>query len=81
MLDPSDFETVTLFSGSGEILFSTEDGNIGQRFAGERGSIRNAFRGEPQAQLVDDTLSVLVGTAIPLRRREHRRSGAVAACG
>ena len=36
VLDPSDFDTVTLFSGSGEILFSTEDGNIGQRFAGER---------------------------------------------
>src|SRR5687767_10565782 len=65
VLDPSDFETVTLFSGSGEILFSTEDGNIGQRFVGERGRIRTAFRGEPQARLVDDTLSVLVGLRFP----------------
>jgi hypothetical protein len=32
--DASDFETVTLYSGSGEILFSTEDGLIGQRLAG-----------------------------------------------
>ena len=65
VLDPSDFDTVTLFSGSGEILFSTEDGNIGQRFAGERARIRTAFRGEPQARLVDDTLSVLVGLRFP----------------
>ena len=65
VLDPSDFETVTLFSSSGEILFSTEDGNIGQRFVGERPRIRAAFRGEPQARLIDDTLSVLVGLRFP----------------
>jgi signal transduction histidine kinase len=65
VLDPSDFETVTLFSGSGEILFSTEDGNIGQRLAGERQRVRAAFRGQPQARLVDHTLSVLVGLRFP----------------
>jgi hypothetical protein len=65
VLDPSDFETVTLFSGSGEILFSTEDGNIGQRLAGERPRIRSAFQGQPQARLVDNTLSVLVGLRFP----------------
>ena len=65
VLDPSDFDTVTLFSSSGEILFSTEDGNIGQRLAGERPRIRTAFRGEPQARLIDDTLSVLVGLRFP----------------
>jgi hypothetical protein len=65
VLDPSDFETVTLFSGSGEILFSTEDGNIGQRLAGERLRIKAAFRGQPQARLVDHTLSVLVGLRFP----------------
>jgi signal transduction histidine kinase len=65
VLDSSDFETVTLFSASGEILFSTEDGNIGQRLAGERTRIRNAFRGEPQARLTDGTLSVLVGLRFP----------------
>src|SRR5688572_1256846 len=31
VFDPSDFETVTLFAANGEILFSTDDGNIGQR--------------------------------------------------
>jgi chromosome segregation ATPase len=65
VLDPSDFETVTLFSSSGEILFSTEDGNIGQRLDGERPRIRSAFRGEPQSRLIDDTLSVLVGLRFP----------------
>ncbi|HUF59665.1 MAG TPA: hypothetical protein VMR89_09325 [Actinomycetota bacterium] len=65
VLDPSDFETVTLFSSSGEILFSTEDGNIGQRLDGERPRIRTAFRGEPQSRLIDDTLSVLVGLRFP----------------
>jgi hypothetical protein len=65
VLDPSDFDTVTLFSASGEILFSTEDGNIGQRLAGERPRIRTAFRGEPQARLIDETLSVLVGLRFP----------------
>ena len=65
VVDPSDFETVTLFSASGEILFSTEDGNIGQRLAGERQRIKSAFRGQPQARLVDHTLSVLVGLRFP----------------
>jgi hypothetical protein len=65
VLDPSDFTTVTLFSGSGKILFSTEDGNIGQQLSGERRRIRNAFRGQPQSRLIDGTLSVLVGLRFP----------------
>jgi len=65
VLDPSDFETVTLFASSGVILFSTEDGNIGHRLTGERARIRAAFRGEPQALLIDDTLSVTVGLRFP----------------
>jgi hypothetical protein len=65
VFDPSDFETVTLFAPTGEILFSTEDGNIGQRLTGERERIRAAFRGRPQAQLIDDTLLVTVGLRFP----------------
>jgi signal transduction histidine kinase len=65
VLDPSDFNTVTLFSATGEILFSTEDGNIGQHLAGERQRIRMAFRGQPQSRLIDGTLSVLVGLRFP----------------
>jgi signal transduction histidine kinase len=65
VLDPSDFTTVTLFSASGEILFSTEDGNIGHQLSGERRRIRNAFRGQPQSRLIEGTLSVLVGLRFP----------------
>jgi hypothetical protein len=65
VLDPSEFETVTLFSASGQILFSTEDGTIGQRLTGERARIRAAYRVEPQARLVGDTLSVMVGLHFP----------------
>jgi hypothetical protein len=65
VFDPSDFEAVTLFAASGEILFSTDDGNIGQRFAGERARIRAAFNGSPQARLDDDTLFVTVGLRFP----------------
>ena len=36
VFDPSDFESVILYASNGEILFSTEDGNIGQQLAGER---------------------------------------------
>jgi hypothetical protein len=65
VLDASDFENVTLYSGSGEILFSTEDGNIGQRLAGERERVRAAYHGDPQVSIVDDSLSVLVGLRFP----------------
>ena len=65
VFDPSDFESVTLFGASGEILFSTEDGNIGQRLTGERDRIRAAFHGEPQTRLVDDRLVVTVGLHFP----------------
>jgi hypothetical protein len=61
VFDPTDFETVTLFAASGEILFSTEDGNIGHRLTGERGRIRAAFRGDSQPRVIDDTLFVTVG--------------------
>ena len=65
VFDPSDFETVTLFAASGEILFSTDDGNIGQRFTGERARIRAAFNGAPQARVEDNTLFVTVGLRFP----------------
>ncbi|HET9671685.1 MAG TPA: hypothetical protein VFQ40_02415, partial [Actinomycetota bacterium] len=65
ILDTSDFEHVTLFAASGQIVFSTEDGEIGQRRSGERGRIRDAFRGEPQLSFVGDEVSVLVGLRFP----------------
>jgi hypothetical protein len=65
ILDPSDFESVTLLSSSGQILFSTEDGQIGQRLAGERSRVRDAFRGETSVRIVGDELTVLVGLRFP----------------
>ena len=65
VFDPSDFESVTLFGANGEILFSTEDGNIGQRLTGERSRIRAAFNGPPQTRVVDDRLVVTVGLHFP----------------
>jgi hypothetical protein len=65
VLDSSDFETVTLFSASGQILFSTEHGQIGQRLAGQRDRIHRAYRGDPQPLLIDRTLTVMVGLHFP----------------
>jgi chromosome segregation ATPase len=65
VVDPSDFDHVRLFAASGEILFSTEDGEIGQRLAGERSSVRDAFQGEPQLRFSGDELSALVGLRFP----------------
>jgi hypothetical protein len=65
VIDPSDFETVTLYSGGGEVLFSTEDGNIGHRLNGERSRVRASFNGPPQPRIEDDTLSVMVGLHFP----------------
>ena len=65
VFDPSDFESVILYASNGEILFSTEDGNIGQQLSGERSRISAAFRGEPQTRLVDGRLIVTVGLHFP----------------
>ena len=63
VLDASDFEHVTLYSGSGEIMFSTEDGSIGQRLAGERARVRATTA--TRRYRIDGTLSVLVGLRFP----------------
>jgi hypothetical protein len=65
VLDPSDFREVTLFSSNGQILFSTRDGLIGNRLAGERMRIREAFRGEPQVRFGGGDVSVMVGLRWP----------------
>jgi hypothetical protein len=65
VLDPSDFESVRLFSASGQILFSTNDGEVAQRLPGERTRIRDAFRGETQYRLSGGELIVMVGLHFP----------------
>ena len=63
VIDPSDFETVTLWSPLGEILYATEEGRIGNRLDGERERIRAALRGNPQTRVAAGTVSVM----LPLR--------------
>jgi len=63
VIDPSDFETVTLWSPTAEILYATEEGRIGNRLDGERDRIREALRGAPQTRVSDGAVSVM----LPLR--------------
>jgi hypothetical protein len=63
VIDPSDFETVTLWSPNAEILYATEEGRIGNQLEGERDRIRSALRGNPQTRVAGGTVSVM----LPLR--------------
>ena len=63
VIDPSDFDTVTLWSPTAEILYATEEGRIGNQLDGERDRIREALRGAPQTRVSDGSVSVM----LPLR--------------
>ena len=63
VIDPSSFDTVTLWSPSAEILYATEEGRIGNRLDGERERIRVALRGSPQTRVSGGIVSVM----LPLR--------------
>lgn len=60
VIDPSDFDSVTLWSPTADILYSTEEGRIGNRLAGEGERIRSVLREEPQIRTNDGTVSVMV---------------------
>ena len=63
VIDPSDFDTVTLWSPNAEILYGTEEGRIGNRLDGERERIKAALRGNPQTEVEGGIVSVM----LPLR--------------
>jgi hypothetical protein len=63
VIDPSSFDTVTLWSPSAEILYATEEGRIGNRLDGERERIRVALRGTPQTRVAGGVISIM----LPLR--------------
>ena len=65
VIDPSDFDSVTLFSPEGTILYSTATSRIGTQLPGEKDSIKEALRGVPLTSEFDGTLSV----KLPLRFR------------
>ena len=74
VIDPSDFDSVTLWSPTADILYSTEEGRIGNRLAGESERIRSALREEPQIRTNDGTVSVMV----PMRRTPALRAASMA---
>ena len=63
VIDPSSFDTVTLWSPGAEILYATEEGRIGNRLDGERERIRVALRGTPQTRVSGGVISIM----LPLR--------------
>jgi signal transduction histidine kinase/predicted nucleic acid-binding Zn-ribbon protein len=65
VIDPSDFDSVTLYSPEGTILYSTATSRIGTQLPGEKDSIKEALRGVPLTSEFDGTLSV----RLPLRFR------------
>ena len=72
VIDPSDFDSVTLYSPEGTILYSTATSRIGTQLPGEKDSIKEALRGVPLTSEFDGTL------ALPELRRgilaEHHRA-------
>jgi signal transduction histidine kinase/predicted nucleic acid-binding Zn-ribbon protein len=65
VIDPSDFDSVTLYSPEGTILYSTAASRIGTQLPGEKDPIKEALRGVPLTSEFDGTLSV----KLPLRFR------------
>ena len=59
VLDPSSFDSVTLWSQDGQILYSTQ-GRIGNTLDDEKGRIGEALRGKAQTTDRDGTFSVTV---------------------
>ncbi len=60
VIDPSGFDTVTLWSPDAEILYASEEGRIGNRLEGERDRIRTAIRGNPQTRVSNGIVSVML---------------------
>jgi signal transduction histidine kinase len=65
VIDPSDFDSVTLFSPEGTILYSTATSRIGTEMPGEKDALKDALRGVPVTADFNGTFSV----ALPLRFR------------
>jgi hypothetical protein len=65
VIDPTDFDTVTLYDPEGTILYSTEQSRIGNKLPGEKTQIAQALKGQPQWQDADGQFSVM----LPLKFR------------
>jgi signal transduction histidine kinase len=60
VLEPSDFDMVTLFDPEGTVLYSVDESRIGNELAGESERIRTALKDGPQVRTMDGTVSVMV---------------------
>ena len=65
VVDPSDFDDVTLLSPEGTILYSTATSRIATELPGEQAQIREALKGVAQTRDADGTITVM----LPLRFR------------
>ena len=73
VVDPSDFDEVTVYSPEGTILYSTEEGRIGNELPGEKDRIKEALKDTPQVTTYQGTVSIM----LPLRFRSGVGSPAV----
>ena len=72
-MDPSDFDQVTVYSPEGTILYSTEEGRIGNELPGEKDHIRDALKDTPVVTTYQGNVSIM----LPLRFRSGVGSPAV----
>ena len=60
VVDPSDFDQVTVYSPEGTILYSTEEGRIGNELPGEKDRIKEALKGDPQVTTYQGNVSIML---------------------
>ena len=65
VVDPSDFDTVTVFSPEGTILYSNEQGRIGTQLPGEKDRIKEALKGTPQVTTYQGNVSEMQPLRFP----------------
>ena len=60
VIDPSDFDLVTIYSPEGTVLYSTDPGRIGNELPGEKDQIKEALKDTPQVSMYQGTVSIML---------------------
>jgi hypothetical protein len=60
VIDPSDFDQVTIYSPEGTIFYSTDTGRIGNELPGEKDQIKEALKDTPQVSMYQGTVSIML---------------------
>ena len=74
VIDPSDFDQVTIYSPEGTVLYSTDPGRIGNELPGEKDQIKEALKNTPQVSTYQGTVSIMLpfefrsGVGAPVHR-------------